>query len=394
MSKLIHLAYSSAATRPFSQDDLLDLLTKARRNNVQLGVTGMLLYAEGSFFQVLEGRPEAVDALFDTIKRDKRHTKVTLVIREPIARRWFGDWTMGYADLTPHEADAIVGANDFFGKGHSFAQLEEGRAKKLLKAFKQGRWRSRLTDTGISTSPPQTPPADTRRPGFTYAFQPIINARKGEVFSYEALIRGEHNEPAGHLFRQVSTTELHQFDEQSRVVAIELAARMGLSTHLNLNFLPLSLESSPTAITSMLAAAERHHIRPEQLVLEILEKELIRDSGRFSAAVNRYRGTGLTFAIDDFGAGYAGLNLLADFQPEFIKLDMHLVRDIESHGPRQAIVRGILRTCWDLGIDVIAEGVESTQEYEWLSSEGIELFQGWLFAQPGFEQLPQTFQLP
>jgi EAL domain-containing protein (putative c-di-GMP-specific phosphodiesterase class I) len=169
---------------------------------------------------------------------------------------------------------------------------------------------------------------------------------------------------------------------------------MGLSTHLNLNFLPLSLESSQRAITSILATAAQHHIQPDQLVLEILEKELIGDFERFREAVNRHRGTGLTFAIDDFGAGYAGLNLLADFQPEFIKLDMHLVRDIDSNGPRQAIVRGILRTSLDLGIDVIAEGVESTDEYEWLRSEGIELFQGWLFARPGFEQLPQSFQLP
>jgi EAL domain-containing protein (putative c-di-GMP-specific phosphodiesterase class I) len=391
---LIHLVYSSAATHPFSRGELTELLTKARRNNEQQGLTGMLLHTEGSFFQVLEGPPEAVDALFDAIKRDKRHTKVTLIIREPIARRSFGDWTMGHAEITPEEADAIVGLNDFFHEGRSYDQLEEGRAKKLLAAFMQGRWRTRLTNTGLATGESSQLLPDQPRRGFSYAFQPIINARKREVFSYEALIRGEHNEPAGQLFEQISQSEIYTFDEESRIVAIELAARMGLSTHLNLNFLPLSLESSPTAITSILATAKRYRIEPKQLVLEILEKELISDFERFSAAVNEHRGTGLTFAIDDFGAGHAGLNLLADFQPEFLKLDMHLVRDIDSNGPRQAIVRGILRTCLDLGIDVIAEGVETIDEYEWLSSEGIELFQGWLFAQPGFEQLPQSFQMP
>ena len=394
MSKLIHLIYSSAATHSFSQDDLMKLLAKARRNNVRLSLTGMLLYTDGSFFQVLEGEPDTVDALFESIKRDDRHTNVTRIIREPIAKRSFGNWTMGYADITPQEADAIVGANDFFGRGQSFAQLGQGRAKKLLAAFKQGRWRKRLTDTGISTSQTSKPSTKKRSLGFSYAFQPIINARTREVFSYEALIRGEDNESAGQLFQQVTTSEMHKFDEQSRTVAIELAARMGLSTHLNLNFLPLSLESSPTAITSILATAKRYHIQPEQLVLEILEKELICDFERFSAVVNQHRGSGLSFAIDDFGAGYAGLNLLAEFQPEFIKLDMHLVRNIEGNGPRQAIVRGILRTCLDLGIDVIAEGVETADEYAWLSSEGIELFQGWFFAPPGFEQLPKTFHLP
>ena len=99
-------------------------------------------------------------------------------------------------------------------------------------------------------------------------------------------------------------------------------------------------------------------------------------------------------AIDDFGAGYAGLNLLSEFQPEFIKLDMHLVRGIESNGPRQAIVRGIVRTCADLGIDIIAEGVETVNEFQWLYQEGIKFYQGRLFADPAFEQLPQTFSLP
>lgn len=394
MPELIHLIYSSMAVRPFSQEELTRLLTNARFKNDKLGVTGMLLYAEGSFFQVLEGGPDVLDALFATIKNDKRHDKVTVIIREPIARRTFANWTMGYADITLGEAGELAGANDFFSSGHSFAGLQQGRAKKLLAAFKQGRWRSRLTGAGLSGSGSIQTSAKVRPPGFTYAFQPIIHAARREVFSYEALIRGEHNEPAGYLLQQVAPCDLHKFDEESRIVAIELAARMGLASRLNLNFLPLSIESSPTAISSILAAAEKHGICPEQLVLEILEKELISDFERFDAAVNEHRDKGLSFAIDDFGAGYAGLNLLADFQPEFIKLDMYLVRGIDSNGPRQAIVRGILRTCLDLGIDVIAEGVETNDEYDWLRNEGVELFQGWLFARPEFEQLPQDFHLP
>lgn len=393
MPDLIHLIYSSAAVRPFSQDDLKRLLSNARFKNDKLGVTGMLLYAECSFFQVLEGRPDDVDALFATIKNDDRHSKVTVIIREPISKRAFANWTMGYADITPEEAGALAGTSEFSSSA-SFAGLQQGRAKKLLAAFKQGRWRSRLTDTGLSAPGPVQASAKARTPGFSFAFQPILHATRREVFSYEALIRGKQNEPAGYLLQQVAPCDLHKFDEESRIVAIEMAARLGLTAHLNLNLLPLSIESSPTAISSILEAANACGLRPEQVVLEILEKEMISDFERFEAAVNEHRGKGLLFAIDDFGAGHAGLNLLADFQPEFIKLDMNLVRGIESHGPRQAIVRGILRTCLDLGIDVIAEGVETTDEYAWLRSEGIELFQGWLFAQPGFEHLPQTFYLP
>ena len=107
-----------------------------------------------------------------------------------------------------------------------------------------------------------------------------------------------------------------------------------------------------------------------------------------------YEQWGQVIAIDDFGAGYAGLNLLAEFQPHLIKLDMHLVRDIHAKGPRQAIVRGLLSTCRDLGIDVIAEGIETEEEFFWLRQEGIDLFQGYLLAKPAFEQLAAEFHLP
>ena len=394
MPELIHLIYSSAAVRPFSEDELTQLLSNARFKNDKLGLTGMLLYAEGSFFQVLEGRPDDVDALFDAIKNDERHSRVTVIIRESISKRAFANWTMGYADITPGEAGELLGADDLANIIHDSSDMQQGRAKKLLDAFKQGRWRSRLTDTGLSASGPFQASTKARTPDFTFAFQPIIHATRREVFSYEALIRGKHNEPAGQLLQQVAPSNLHKFDEESRVIAIEMAARMGLSVHLNLNLLPLSIESSPTAISSILDTAEKHSIRPEQIILEILEKEMISDFERFEAAVNEHRGKGLSFAIDDFGAGHAGLNLLADFQPEFIKLDMCLLRGIDGNGPRQAIVRGIIRTCFDLGIDVIAEGVETDDEYAWLRSEGIVLFQGWLLARPGFEQLPQVFHLP
>jgi EAL domain-containing protein (putative c-di-GMP-specific phosphodiesterase class I) len=402
MSQLIQLIYCSAAKHLFTKAELAHLLARSRSNNQKNGVTGMLLYADGSFFQVLEGEPAAVDGLFETIKGDRRHRDVTLIIREPIARRAFGDWTMGYADITSSEVDELVGANDFFGKGESFTRMGQGRAKKLLSAFRQGRWRSKLSDTSASSLTMHMPAlsqADAHaslptRTGYTFAFQPIVNANSGTIFSYEALLRGVNSEPAERVLESIDDTEMHRFDEQSRILAIELAAHLGLSTRLNLNFLPRSVESSPTAISSILETAERCHLRTDQIVLEILEREIINDFDYFNAALDRYRGSGMVFAIDDFGSGYAGLNLLAEFQPDLIKLDMELVRGIAFKGPRQAIVRGIVRTCFDLGIDIIAEGVETEEEYRWLHGEGIALYQGRLFAGPAFEALPTAFELP
>ncbi|WP_262966060.1 BLUF domain-containing protein [Methylobacter psychrophilus] len=105
MTQLIHLIYSSAAAYKFSEDDLIDLLTKARQYNGNTDVTGMLLYTEGSFFQILEGEESVVDALFAKISKDKRHTKAVTIMRKTIPNRSFGEWTMGYANVTSEEVE-------------------------------------------------------------------------------------------------------------------------------------------------------------------------------------------------------------------------------------------------------------------------------------------------
>jgi len=404
MANLIQLIYCSAAEHEFTPSELTNMLDVSRRHNATVGVTGMLLYAQYSFFQVLEGEQEQVDRLMQLIRQDQRHKSIAIIIREPIAQRSFGDWSMGYAALAPSEADAIIGSNDFFTEGKSFAALSEGRAKKLLNAFKHGRWRKTLSNTanpasarGTNLLEPNFSPASAARPPtrhYSFAFQPIVNVTTGAVFSYEALLRGQNNESAWQVLSAIDPSELQTFDVSSRLYAIQLAAHLGLATRLNLNLIPSTVINCPSAIDSVLATAKRFAIRPEQIVLEILESEIIGDYTGLTKALHRYRASGLLFAIDDFGAGYAGLTLLAEFQPQLIKLAMELVRGVESKGPRQAIIRGILRTCFELGIDIIAEGVETVDEYHWLQDEGIELFQGYLFAKPAFEALSASVHRP
>jgi len=227
-------------------------------------------------------------------------------------------------------------------------------------------------------------------PAVSFAFQPIVDAVARQIVSYEALIRGTQNQPPPWVFEQVSAEDLHDFDQLSREAAISLAAGLGFGCQLNLNFLPRSLDAAGTPIRATLRAAERCGLSPERIILEVTEGEVIDDHGHFAKIVNEYRGMGMQVAIDDFGAGYSGLNLLADFQPDFIKLDMHLIRGIDSRGPRQAIVRAIIHACEDLGIEVIGEGVETVDEFHWLKAEGIRLYQGYLFAKPAFASFPQV----
>jgi hypothetical protein len=142
--KLTHLIYTSAAASVFDPSDLKTILQVARSKNSQRSVTGMLLYTSGSFFQVLEGDEATLTELFAIISSDPRHTNVTKIIDEPIAQRAFGDWTMGFSEVDPSELEEIEGLSDFFQQGNSLTDLQPGRAKKLLSAFAQGRWRARL----------------------------------------------------------------------------------------------------------------------------------------------------------------------------------------------------------------------------------------------------------
>ncbi len=222
----------------------------------------------------------------------------------------------------------------------------------------------------------------------SFAFQPIVNANAKAITAYEALVRGPENQSADTVLRNIPQPELATFDEECRKAALGLAERLGVRCDLNLNLLPQGFRADRDCLASTLDMAIVHGFAPERLVLEVTEGEVLGNQDRFTELVGIYRGLGMRVAVDDFGSGYSGLNVLADFQPDQIKLDKNLVRRIHSQGPRQAIVRAILQVCRDLGIELIAEGIESNEEYHWLRDEGVELFQGFLFAHPLFEALP------
>jgi hypothetical protein len=143
-ANLAHIIYASTATTKFAPTDMEAMLLKLRHRNAEQAVTGMLLYASGSFFQVLEGEEATLAKLFARITADPRHRNVTVIIHEPITHRVFGDWTMGYSQIDAIELQSSKELRDFFLQDNSLANLPPGRAKKLLSAFAQGRWRKRL----------------------------------------------------------------------------------------------------------------------------------------------------------------------------------------------------------------------------------------------------------
>lgn len=223
--------------------------------------------------------------------------------------------------------------------------------------------------------------------GFSMAFQPIVNIKTRSVFAQEALVRGLEGEPAGTIFQHVHDGNRYRFDQSCRVKAIKLAAQLNIESLLSINFMPNAVYRPELCIRTTLSAAKEYGFDTQKIIFEITESEKLEDYGHLQEIIDCYRSLGFRTATDDFGAGYSGLNLLAQMQTDMIKLDMALIRNIHSDRVRQAIVKGILQVCHDLNIQVIAEGVESADELATLEGFGIELFQGYYFARPSFESL-------
>lgn len=221
------------------------------------------------------------------------------------------------------------------------------------------------------------------------AFQPILDLAKQEIFAHEALVRGATGESAGSLLARVNADNRYAFDQSCRIKAVEWAARLRVPAMVSINFMPNAVYKAETCIRVTLEAARRYHFPLERIIFEVTEQEQVLDIEHLTTILRAYRKQGFMTAIDDFGAGYAGLNLLADFQPDLIKLDMALIRDIDRDSVRQILVEATLQMCRKLNIRVIAEGIESTGELDALRDLGVELFQGYLFAKPGFETLPE-----
>ena len=162
---------------------------------------------------------------------------------------------------------------------------------------------------------------------------------------------------------------------------------------LSINFMPNAVYEPKACIRATLDAASRMQFDPTRLMFEFTENERMEDVAHVSHIITEYRRMGFTTALDDFGAGYAGLALLARFQTDLIKLDMELLRDVDTSSVKQVIVRGIVGIAAELGITLLAEGVETKAEMDVLKAAGIRLFQGYYFARPVVEKFQSYDEL-
>lgn len=230
----------------------------------------------------------------------------------------------------------------------------------------------------------------------TMAFQPIVNITDGSVFAQEALVRGAGGKSAGEILASVSDQNRYAFDQACRVKAIELAAGLSIAeagSLLSINFLPNAIYEPRACIRLTLTTAMRYGFPLKRIMFEFTEAEKL-DTTHLLNILRTYRSMGFLTAIDDFGAGYAGLGLLSKFQPDVVKIDMELIRNIDTDNVKRTILGPTLKILRDLDIRVICEGIETFGEMQVLQDMGVELMQGYFLARPSVASLAHVPSIP
>ncbi len=225
---------------------------------------------------------------------------------------------------------------------------------------------------------------------FSFAYQPIVDVSDKSIFGYEALVRDRVTKTAKAVLDKVNDENRYAFDQSCRTKAISMANQLGLDKVLSINFLPNAVYQPEHCIQSTIRVAEFSGFPIEKIMFEVTESEKVYDVDHMRKIFDYYQSKGFVTALDDFGAGHAGLNMLAQFIPNIIKLDMEMVRNIHADNVKQVIMKSILDMANSLKITVLAEGVEVLEEAVYFAQRGVTLMQGYFFAKPGYESLPEV----
>jgi len=375
------------------------MVTAANIKNRRSDVTGILLFNGHHFFQLLEGPEEQVKEIYRCICNDPRHHNIVELMCDYAPARRFGNVGMELFDLQKHERNDVLQA--VLNKGTSKFQLTyDDRALQFFRTFVLATEKSSyfeipapdywsfITDNTCTILDESTLPSDT---DFSFAFQPIIDPMSQRVIALEALIRGKDGETPATYFDKFKPEDVYTADLQSKKTAFAMASALGLNHKmLSVNLLPMTLVNRPDAVSFLINEIAAHGLVPEQIIVEFTESEVISRFDTFAQAVKSLKAAGICVAIDHFGAGFAGLQLLSRFQPDRIKISRELITDVHKSGPRQAIIQAIIKCCASLEIMISAVGVEKPEEWMWLESAGIEIFQGNLFARACLNGTPSV----
>jgi EAL domain-containing protein (putative c-di-GMP-specific phosphodiesterase class I) len=227
---------------------------------------------------------------------------------------------------------------------------------------------------------------DTLGGYLTCDFQPIVDAQTLEIFAYEGLLRTKPGAPLttpGEIFAVARGADLlPHTDLAARKTVIGRAAETGITARLFINFCPSAIYDPKSCLRSTIEALDAFGFSRDRVVFEVVESDEVEDATYLFDILKSYRQAGFKVALDDLGAGFSSLNLLHMLRPDFVKLDIALVGGIDRDPFKAMLAAKIIEAARALEMTVVAEGIETAGEFQWLRDNGAHLLQGFYLARP------------
>lgn len=283
--------------------------------------------------------------------------------------------------LSPTEQQLTKCWMSLDGNEPSRAQLMQAQSLNELIAWGDSQWLTKILQSDLLT---------------TY-FQPIVQIKRpAEIVGYECLLRGLTEEgriiPPDRLYQAARATGmLYTLDLAAQKTALKSTAAHQLEGQIFINFNPAAFNRPEKCFEDTFAYAEELGIAPSRIVFEVVESEETENPRALAVIMNHCRVAGAKVALDDLGAGYNSLNLLTFLQPDYIKLDMQLIRHVHRDPYKGLVAAKLLEMARELEVATVVEGIETEDEWWWMKEHGADYAQGYLFARPAAEPPTSSF---
>jgi EAL domain-containing protein (putative c-di-GMP-specific phosphodiesterase class I) len=349
-------------------ENLVSIVRGACRNDLQAGDLIVSGASGPDELALLFSRPRSEDVFY--------RERIPELARQ-LAERLASD---GQKIVYPYDREA---PNLPIGHATIFHNPGLGEDRQLLSALEKARQDAQLNDAIARRDRHRVFEDLVLSEDIAILYEPIVNLTTREILGHEALVRGpwksEFHSP-DRLFELASATGLSfELDCLCRRTALRGARGLEAGRKLFLNCLPTAIHDPAFRGEALREILQDLRLRPEDLVFEISERESIDNFAIFREAKDHYKELGFQIALDDTGVAYGSLEAVMELAPDYIKVDMSFVRGIDTDPTRQELLRALHAVAGKLGGQIIAEGIESSQELETLQALGIPYGQGYLF---------------
>lgn len=224
-------------------------------------------------------------------------------------------------------------------------------------------------------------------------FQPVFQRDGETIWGYECLMRAENADgqsisPAQLLAWAKAESLLSMLDRVCRETHLRnAAAKLPRDLSILINFIPTAIYEPAFCLRSTMQVVQEVGLEPQSVIFEVVETEQVQNQTHLAKILDHYRQAGFRTALDDIGAGFSGLTMLANLRPDLLKLDRELVQGAANNFTHMVVVKGLIQIAHDCGQQVLAEGIETESQFRQMLEVGVDLFQGFFLGRPSPEPL-------